>query len=86
MTRKQDLVGNDDIFEPCAYDYYDYDAMEKLHESRSRKYIKLIKNWHNAKEKNNEEAMKKALKAISKHKEQDEKIKGKCQQSGYYWY
>lgn len=85
MTRKQAFV-SDDIFEPCAYDYYDYDAMEKLHESRSKKYMNLFRRYYNAKEKGDEQAMKKAIKAISKHKTQDEKIKEKCRESGYYWY
>ena len=33
----------DDIFEPSAYDYYDYNAMEKLQKSRSKKYMDLFK-------------------------------------------
>lgn len=86
MTYRKNFTEDDEIFEPSAYDYYDYDAMEKLHESRNKKYMKLFKRYFNAKEKGDEAAMKKAVRAMSKHKAQDEKLKEKSQQSGYYWY
>lgn len=67
------------------YDYYDYDAMEKLQNRRAEKYMDLVRQWHKAKENNNEKAMKKAMRAMSTHKKQNEKIKAKCDQSGFYW-
>jgi len=77
---------NDEIFEPSAIDFYDYDAIEKLHKNRSKKYIDFVRKWHEAKGKNDERAKQKAFKAMQKHKKQDEVIKEKCNETGYYWY
>jgi len=76
----------DDIFEPSAYDYYDYNAMEKLQKSRSKKYMDLFRKWYKANEKKNVKAKQKAFEAMQKHQKQDEVLKEKSQQSGYYWY
>lgn len=76
----------DNIFEPSAYDYYDYDAMEKLQKHRSKKYMDLFRKWYKANEKKDKQAIKKAIKAMNKHKEQDEILRERSQQSGYYWY
>jgi len=76
----------DDIFELNAYDFYDHEAMEKLQESRAKKHIELFKKWYKAKEKEDKQATKKAIKALNKHKAQDEILKEKSQETGYYWY
>lgn len=82
---RRGLMKDEDI-EINAIDFYDYDTMEKLQESRNKKYIKLFRRYYDAKEKGDEPAIKKAVRAMSKHKDQDEKLKEKCSQSGYYWY
>lgn len=46
----------------------------------------LAKRWYSAKEKGNEDSMKRALKAMSKHKEEDEKLKKKAEAVYHYWY
>lgn len=67
-------------------DWYDDDAVEKLQEKRTKKYIELVKAWHDAKEKGEEEAMKKAFQALQKHKGADKKLKEKAEEAGSYWY
>lgn len=68
------------------FDWYDYNAVEKLRGERAKTYIALVRKWHNAKEKNDEEAKKKAFKAMSKHKAEDEILKKKAENAGSYWY
>lgn len=75
-----------EIFELDAYDFYDYDAMEKLQERRSKKYMDLFRKWHRANENKNEKAKHKALVAMQVHKKQDEALKEQSCKSGYYWY
>jgi hypothetical protein len=58
-------------------DFYDYDSLEKLQETRARKWLKLY-----LKAKNGE---KKAVEAIRKHEEEDREIKKRARESGYYW-
>ena len=58
-------------------DFYDYDGLEKLQESRARKWLKLY-----LKAKKGE---KKAVEAIRKHEEEDREIKKRASESGYYW-
>jgi len=75
-----------EIFEPNAFDFYDYDAMEKLQERHSKKYMGLLRKWYKAKENKNENAKRKAYEAIQKHQEQDEILRLESRKSGYYWY
>lgn len=58
-------------------DFYDYDGLEKLQETRARKWIKLY-----LKAKKGE---KKAVEAIQKHEEEDRELKKRARESGYYW-
>lgn len=68
------------------FDCYDDDQVEKLREERANKYMNLIRKWHIANEKGDDESMKKAIRAISKHKEADKGIKEKAKRAGSYWY
>lgn len=68
------------------YDFYDYEKVQKLQNERARKYMDLVRKWHDAKEKGDEEAMKKAAKAMLKHKDADKVLKEKAEKAGYYWY
>lgn len=76
----------EDQYSDYSFDFYDYEAVEKLHQSRAKKYISLIKKWSDAKKKNDPTAMRKAYQAMAKHKERDEVLKEKCSKSGYCWY
>jgi hypothetical protein len=58
-------------------DFYDYDTLEKLQESRVRKWIKL---YLKAKK-----GDKKAIKDIRKHEKEEREIKNRARQSGYHW-
>lgn len=67
-------------------DFYNYEKVEQLRSERARKYIDLVKRWHDAKENGNEEGKKKAFKAMSKHSVVDEKLKKKAEAAGYDWF
>lgn len=58
-------------------DFYDYDKLEKLQETRARKWLKLYLNAKNGD--------KKAIKDIQKHEEEEREIKNRARQSGYHW-
>lgn len=78
-------MNDNDIFEPDAYDYYDYDAMEKLQNKRDLKYIKLMQKLKKAHHDKDEKGVEKTTNALLKHRKQDKILKEKCRQSGYYW-
>lgn len=58
-------------------DFYDYDGLEKLQETRARRWLKL---YLKAKK-----GDKKAVEAIRKHEEEEREIKKRARESGYYW-
>lgn len=68
------------------YEFYDSEKLEKFRESRSKKYISLVRKWREAKEKNNEDAMKNAFQAMAKHKKADEVYKQKAGNAGQHWF
>ena len=68
------------------FDWYNYEAVEKLQQERSRKYMDLVRKWVEAKESGKEEVMKKAFNALSKHKKENEVFKKKAEDAGQYWY
>lgn len=68
------------------YDFYDYEKADRFRTERSRKYIALVKKWHDAKEKNDEVMKRKAIEDMSKHKKQDEKYKAMAEEAGYCFY
>ncbi len=68
------------------YDFYDYEEAEKFRIERSEKLMNLVRRWHRAKEKGDEEAKLKAVKAIVKHKEANEQYKKYAEESGFYWH
>ena len=67
----------DDIFEPSAIDFYDWDALEKLRDQRRRKFMKLIVKANKGDEK--------AKKAIRKYEAEEDILKEKATATGYYW-
>lgn len=68
------------------WEFYDFDKLEELRDQRSSKYMNLVRKWHKAKEKGDDAAKKKAIQAMSKHKESDKVLKEKAEKVGYYWY
>lgn len=58
-------------------DFYDYDGLEKLQETRARRWLKL---YLKAKK-----GDKKAVEAIRKHEEEEREIKKQARESGYHW-
>ena len=68
------------------YDFYDYDKVEKLQKKRSLKWLKLYKKFIDAKKRGNKKALEKTEKTLMKHELEDWVLKGKSQETGYYWY
>jgi hypothetical protein len=58
-------------------DFYDHEKLDKLHESRARKWLKLF-----LKAKRGDP---KATEAIKKHEAEDRELKRRSNESGYYW-
>ena len=58
-------------------DFYDHEKLEKLQESRARKWLKLFLKA--------KQGDPKALEAIKKHEAEDRELKRRASQSGYYW-
>jgi hypothetical protein len=58
-------------------DFYDHEKLEKLQESRARKWLKLF-----LKAKQGDPG---ALKAVKKHEAEDREIKRKANETGFYW-
>jgi hypothetical protein len=58
-------------------DFYDHEKLEKLQESRARKWLKLF-----LKAKQGDPG---AVEAIKKHEAEDREIKRRANETGYYW-
>lgn len=67
----------EDIFEPDAIDFYDWDGLERLQEKRAKKYIKLY-----SKAKSGDQ---KAKEALRKHESEEKILKTKATITGYHW-
>lgn len=67
----------EDIFEPDAIDFYDWDELERLQEKRAKKYIKLY-----SKAKSGDQ---KAKEALRKHESEEKILKTKATITGYHW-
>jgi hypothetical protein len=68
------------------FDWYDYDKVQELHDKRCEKYMDLIRDWRDAKEKGNVKTLERASKAMSKYRVETEKLKEKASLCGFYWY
>ena len=68
------------------YEFYDYEKVENLKNQRARKYMDYVRRWLSAKEKANDKAKERAIKAMRKHQEQDEKFKMMAREAGQYWW
>ena len=64
-------------YELKYFDFYDWDALEKLQTTRNKKLMKL---WMKART-----GDEKARKALQKHEEVDRYIKENASKSGFYW-
>ncbi len=67
----------EDIFEPDAIDFYDWDELERLQEKRAKKYIKLY-----SKAKSGDQRAKEDLR---KHESEEKILKIKATITGYHW-
>ena len=67
-----------EIFEPDAIDFFDWEVLDKIREGRASKEIKLLRKAA--------KGDKSARKSLIKHRREDEIIKRKSQQTGYYWF
>ncbi len=68
------------------YEFYDYEKVEKLRKEHSEKHMEIVRKWYAAKEKGDAKAMKRWIKALSKHKEENLKLKERAESAGHYWY
>lgn len=66
-------------------DWYDYSAVEKFNEKRSKQWIRLFQMRRDALEKGDEKALEKGRETIRKHEKQDKIYKEKAKESGYWW-
>lgn len=67
----------EDIFEPDAIDFYDWDELERLQERRAKKYIKLCSKAKSGDQKDKE--------ALRKHEAEEKILKIKATITGYHW-
>lgn len=67
-------------------DWYDHDAVQKLYDSRAEKMVSIFSKISEAREKGDEEALKKHYSALRKHREQNEKYKKLAEETHFYWY
>lgn len=58
-------------------DFYDYEKLDKLHESRAKKWLKLFLKAS--------KDDSKAKAAIKKHEAEDRELKRRSSATGYYW-
>lgn len=68
------------------YDFYDYEKVEEFKAQRARKYMDYAKQWFKAKEKGNDKTKVRVLKAMKKHREEDQKYKTMAREAGHYWW
>jgi hypothetical protein len=68
------------------YDFYDYDKVVNLQETRAGKYLELVRKLRVAREAADERAIERIRKAIRKYRDQNEKYKDMAEDSRAYWY
>jgi len=68
------------------FDWYDYDKVEKLNQTRSSQWITIFKKLKDAKEKGDENSLTKARAALRKHEAENKILKQKAEEAGHYWF
>ena len=68
------------------YDFYDSEKVDKLKKERAKKYMTIVRKWHDAKEKGDEKACQRAIKSLAKHRAEDLKLKESANEAGVYWF
>lgn len=68
------------------YDWWDHGQIQKFQEARCKAYLKIVKRYHDATEKGDDAARKKAATAMSAHRKKDEVYKKKAEETYFYWY
>lgn len=64
----------------------DEDKYEKMNEKRSKQWIKLYQKMMIARDKGDEQALRKAREAMIKHEQKDRIFKSKAKDAGFDWY
>lgn len=67
-------------------DWWDYKQIEKFYEERGRAFLKILQRHQKATEKGDDEARKKAVEAMRKHRIKDEIYKKKAAGIYFPWY
>lgn len=68
-----------------AIDWYNYEEVEKLQNTRAKKYLGYVKKMIEARGKGDEKALLKAYASMSKHRRDDEAFKEKAEEAGFCW-
>lgn len=68
------------------WNFYDYEKAEEIRANHCKKGMDLVRRFIKAKEKGNPQAIKRAVKAMAKHKEDGEQMKAWADETGFYWY
>jgi len=66
-----------DIFDPDSIDFYNWNELEKLHERRAKKWLKLLQKIEKGDPRANE--------AMKKHEEEDRILRERARRTGFYW-
>lgn len=67
------------------YEVDDEDKYEKLNEKRSKQWIRLYQKITIARDKGDEQALRKAQEAMIKHEQKDKIFKAKAEKAGFDW-
>jgi hypothetical protein len=67
----------EEIFEPDAIDFYDWDELDKLQEKSATRFFTLLSKA--------KDGDKKAKEALRKHKAEEKILKTKATITGYHW-
>lgn len=68
---------NDEIFEPDAIEFYDWEKLDRLQEKMAKKLLSLLSRV--------KDGDQKAKEALRKHKAEEKILKTKVTITGYHW-
>lgn len=67
----------DEIFEPDAIDFYDWEELDRLQEKREKKFLSLLSKA--------KDGYQKAKEALHKHNSEEKILKTRATITGYHW-
>ncbi len=68
------------------YNVYDFDKAEEIRDDYYKKSIDLYKKLFEARENGDEKAIKKAMRALVKHRAKEKGLKELAEKSKVFWY